>query len=378
MILAPDNDTQALQAVADAVAQQATLEIVGHGSRRPLGHPVQADAVLDLSRLTGVVVYEPEELILTVRAGTPLAEVEALLAARGQQLAFEPPDFGPLWGERAGLGTIGGMLATGLGGSRRFQAGAPRDHLLGFKAINGFGEAFAAGGRVVKNVTGFDLPKLMAGSYGALGAMTEVTLKVLPAPTDSRTLWYLGLDEKDGLTLLRTALAGSVPVTGAAYVGGATVLRLEGPPAVIDAQIASLGERLGRPGEVIEAVVSRPLWRRIGGGHDLARSNLPVWRISVPPASAAKAAKAIRSVGAEALAFDWGGGLIWAACAADLRPALAGASPDAHALVVRGGGDGLAVFPPQSPGVARLSERVRAQFDPLGIFNPGRMGGASA
>jgi glycolate oxidase FAD binding subunit len=370
-VLKPKTAAAVQKAVADAVAAKTRLEIVGHRSRHRLGNTVEADAILDLSKLTGVVVYEPKELILTVMAATPLAEIEALLAENGQHLAFEPPDFGPLWGKPSGLGTISGVLSVGLGGPRRFQAGGARDHLLGFKAVNGFGEAFAAGGRVVKNVTGFDLPKLMAGAFGTLGVLTEVTLKVLPAPSERLTLVYRGRDEAAGLRLLRTVVASSAPVTGAALVASEALVRLEGLAEAVEAQSVYLAELVGPADEVLDEAQTRATWAAIGGGATLSgEGDEPVWRITTAPADAAATGQAMRNAGATAIAYDWAGGLVWAQ-----GGDLSGLPGGSHALRVRGTVG--PAFSAQTPGVAALSKRVRAQFDPLGLFNPGRMGTAA-
>ena len=186
-LLKPRDAKDVEGAVQWALAEGKTLEIVGHGSKRGLGRAAQWDLSLDLSDLSGVTLYEPEELILSARAGTPIAEIEALLAAHNQELAFEPADYGPLYGAAAGRGTIGGVLAANLSGPRRIKAGAARDHFLGFTAVSGRGETFKSGGRVVKNVTGYDLCKVLAGSYGTLGAMTDVTVKVLPRAETEQT-----------------------------------------------------------------------------------------------------------------------------------------------------------------------------------------------
>jgi glycolate oxidase FAD binding subunit len=397
----PASAEAVLEVVRGAAADGTRLEIVGGGSRRRLGHAVAADQVLDVSGLAGITLYEPRELVLTARPGTPIPEIEAL-TQHGQRLAFEPPDLGPLWGAPAGLGSLGGAVAVGLGGPRRPSAGAPRDHLLGFKAVNGFGEAFAAGGRVVKNVTGFDLPKLMAGSFGTLGVMTEVTVKVLPAPAAERTLMLGGLDDAAGLTALRTALSSPYPASGAAHLpaeaaarmglpGGAaaTLIRLEGVSPGIAAAEAGLTEALGlRAGGFarIEREESHALWRGIGGAAAFAGSEAPVWRICPPPASAARLGEALRAAGVARLFYDWGGGLIWTegpddadGGAAAVRGALAGIAGEGHATLVRAP-DGLDAslprFQPLAPGVARLTARIKARFDPLGLFNPGRMGEA--
>src|ERR1700716_1709311 len=181
-------------AVQWALAGRKALELMGRGSKRAIGRPAQTDLPLDLSALIGVPLYEPEELVLSAKAGTPLAEIEALLAAKGQQLAFEPMDYAGVLGGVGGRGTIGGVLAANVSGPRRIKAGAGRDHFLGFSAVSGRGEIFKSGGRVVKNVTGYDLCKLIAGSWGTLAAMTEVTIKVLPVAETEETLLIRGLE----------------------------------------------------------------------------------------------------------------------------------------------------------------------------------------
>jgi glycolate oxidase FAD binding subunit len=237
-------------AVQWALAESKTVEIVGHGSKRAIGRPAQTDLTLNLSTLTGVTLYEPEELVLSAKAGTPLAEIEALLAANGQQLAFEPMDYAGILGGVAGRGTIGGALAANVSGPRRLKSGAGRDHFLGFSAVSGRGETFKSGGRVVKNVTGYDLCKLIAGSWGTLAAMTEVTIKVLPRPETEQTLLILGLEPARALEAMTCAMGSSCDVSGAAHLpsgvagriaadelggGAVTALRLEGfSPSVVE------------------------------------------------------------------------------------------------------------------------------------------------
>lgn len=399
----PANESQVVDVIRDAATRRSPFEIVGQGSRRQLGRPEVSDSLLDVSRLSGVMVYEPEELVLTARAATPMADIQALLAAKGQHLAFEPPDFGRLWGAPAGRGTIGGALSVGLGGTRRLMAGAPRDHFLGFRAINGFGQAFAGGGRVVKNVTGFDLPKLLAGSFGTLAVLTEVTLKVLPAPEDTRTLALQGLDEVTGLAALRRALSAAVPVTGAAYLSAsvlegfeqlpqalqgasATLLRLEGPRAGVDACAAALRLALetgATPIVELEQPVSLALWQQISDASHYAGSALPLWRLSVPPAGAAALGAALRLAGARRLSFDWGGGLLWLegneeqdGGGATIRSLIQQHAGGGHALLVRATSavrSCVEPFEPQPAVLRALAERVRAQFDPHGILNPRRM-----
>ena len=193
-------------AVRWALAEGKTLEVAGRGTKRALGRPSQSDLTLDLSGLAGVTLYEPEELVLSAKAGTPLAEIEALVESKSQQLAFEPMDYGPILGVSADSGSIGGALAANLSGPRRIKAGAARDHFLGFSAVSGRGETFKSGGRVVKNVTGYDLCKLLAGSYGTLAAMTEVTIKTLPAPETEATVLVLGLDDAQANAAMSAAM----------------------------------------------------------------------------------------------------------------------------------------------------------------------------
>jgi glycolate oxidase FAD binding subunit len=405
-ILAPGDAGEVFEAVGDALASGLSLELVAGGSRRGFGRPVEAQAVLDLSRLSGVIDYQPEELVLTVAPGTPMGELKALLAERGQSLAFEPPDFGPLWGGAPGQGTIGGAMMAGRGGPRRLVAGGPRDHFLGVKGVNGFGDAFAAGGRVVKNVTGFDLTKLLAGSFGTLAVVTEMTLKVLPAAPDAAILMLLGFDAGDAIKALSQAMGGRAAVTGAAHLpadvasrsqipavadagAGATLLRLEGVTPSLVAGLDHLRDLLDglAPTLVLDAAETAALWREVADAAYFAGSeDRVVWSLSVPPSRAAALGSALAAELAGRCFYDWAGGAIWLE---------ASAAPDAHAAIVRErlaaavGRDGHATlisapaavraaippFQPQEPGLAALSARVKAQFDPHGLFNPGRMYG---
>ena len=404
----PANEAQVAELIRAAGAARTGLEVIGQGSRQQLGRPSAPGSVMDVSALSGVLVYEPAELVLSARAATPLAEIQALLAGQGQHLAFEPPDFGPLWGAAAGRGTLGGAISVGLGGSRRMSAGAPRDHFLGFRAVNGFGEAFAGGGRVVKNVTGFDLPKLLAGAYGTLGVLTEITLKVLPAPEDTRTLVWLALEDETGLALLRQALGGAVPVSGAAHLpaevlarfealphallgGSATLLRLEGLQTTTGACAAALRVALASsaaPLVELEQQASLSLWRQISDARCYAGSQQPLWRLSIPPLGAAALGSALRAAGAQQLYYDWGGGLLWLEGLATedggatlIRALLRQHAGEGHATLIRASHLVRAKaepFEPQAPALRALGERVRAQFDPLGILNPQRMYRAAA
>ncbi|TAK48380.1 MAG: FAD-binding protein [Xanthobacteraceae bacterium] len=388
-------------AVRAALAAGRPLEIVGHGSKRVLGRPVDAAAVLDLSALAAVTLYEPHELVLTVAAGAALTDVVTLLADHGQQLAFEPMDVRPLLGGED-AGTIGGMLGAALSGPRRIKAGGARDHFLGFSAVSGFGETFKAGGRVVKNVTGYDLCKLMAGSWGTLAVMTEVTLKVLPKAEAETTLMLRGLDAATANRAMTAALGSPHDVSGAAHLpasglrgpcaglaaGAATTLvRVEGIDVSVADRVAALRRELAGFGavEAIEGEPSKAAWQAIrdvvpfaAGG---ALGAWPVWRIVCPPArGCALGEELARESGGEAV-YDCGGGLIWLAlpplpdAGAALVHARAGAA-GGHAMLFRAAAPlraSVAVFPPLASGLAALNRRVKVGFDPHDLFNRGRL-----
>jgi glycolate oxidase FAD binding subunit len=272
----PTSSAEVLETVQWAVSEEAPVEILGHGSKRDIGRPAQTEHAIDLSKLTGVTLYEPEELVLSARAGTPLTEIEELLAEHRQQLAFEPMDYGPLLGGEAGRGTIGGVLAANLSGPRRIKAGAARDHVLGVHAVSGRGEAFKSGGRVVKNVTGYDLSKGLAGSWGTLAVVTDVTFKVLPAAETETTLAVRGLTEEQAAFAMAAAMGSSAEVSGTAHlpetvtgkvIDGAlkgkasTLFRVEGFGPSVAYRVESLKKLLSSQGaiEEIEADFGLPV-----------------------------------------------------------------------------------------------------------------------
>lgn len=375
------------QAVEWALSEGTTLDVRGQGSKIALGKPMECGQVLDLSGLSGIVDYAPEELVVTLQAGTPIREVEALLAQRNQMLAFEPPDLGPLLGREAGQGTLVGALMGNLAGSRRLSAGAARDHLLGFSGVNGRGESFKSGGRVMKNVTGYDLSKLLAGSWGTLAVLDEVSVKVLPAPDQTRTLLLLGLDDTAAVRAMCAALGSPHEVSGAAHLPGRTALRLEGVAPSVEARLKALRALLADTGAVLEelgTLESRAFWREVRDVAPLAAApDAVVWKISCPPTEGPAVVARIKAQRPEARAFyDWSGGLVWLA----LPP-----SADADHAIVRGaigtrGGHAtlirapeviraaVPVFQPQPAALAALAARVKESFDPKGLFNPGRMG----
>ena len=391
------NDIEA--AVQWALGGGKSLEIVGHGSKRAFGRPSQHDATLDLSALSGVTLYEPQELVLSAKAGTPLAEIDAVLAAQGQALAFEPMDYGPVLGEPEGQSTVGGVIAANLSGPRRIKVGTVRDHFLGLIAVSGRGETFKSGGRVVKNVTGYDLCKLLAGSWGTLGVMTDITLKVLPQPEAEATLVLYGLNEREAGEAMTKAMGSPFDVSGAAHLpdylaarldglgrsDAATLLRIEGIKPSVAPRIEGL-ERALRPIHAMAKLderASRPLWRAIRDARPLAADTevgaRPLWRISTAPGQGCEIAARISP--ASQLFFDWAGGLVWVAppaapdCgAAAIRRAVA--EVGGHATLVRGPAAARAsvdVFEPVGKALAGLTKRVKESFDPKGVLNPGRM-----
>jgi glycolate oxidase FAD binding subunit len=401
----PETPDQLKDVLAWAAAEQKPLEVCGSGSKRTFGRPMAVGATLDVSGLAGIVLYEPEELVLTAKPGTPLAEIEAALAEKRQMLAFEPGDWSALLDTGAGspgniCGTLGGAVACNLGGPRRIKAGAARDHLLGFHAVSGRGEVFKSGGRVVKNVTGFDLSKLISGSFGTLAVMTELTVRALPAPETTRTVLIFGCSTDEAVRAMAAALNTPFEVSGAAHlpppaaarstvaaVSGAgasvTAMRIEGPAPSVTFRSGKIGALLSTFGTVVElAEESATLWREVRDVNPLlAPAERHVWRLSLPPAQgAAITGRLLEAVPGEAL-FDWGGGLVWLALApaADghasvVRSALAASG--GHATLVRAPAEVRAqtpVFQPQPQALAALTERVKDGFDPHRILNPGRM-----
>lgn len=389
-------------AIAWAATEETPLELVGSGSKRVIGRPGNAAHTLDMTAFSGISLYEAEELVLSAGAGTPIADIQAALEAQKQELAFEPPDYGPLLGVPEGAGTLGGVLAANLAGPRRIKAGAARDHFLGFSAVSGRGEVFKSGGRVVKNVTGYDLCKVMAGSWGTLGAMTQVTVKVLPVADKTRTVLVFGCDAAQGTAAMTQALQSPHEVSGAAwlpqalaaisnvgYVKGAgasvAAIRVEGPGPSVEHRCAELRKQLAAFGETEElhGHNSGAFWREVRDVRPFADSgdSRVVWKISVPPQSGSRLAGEVTVLLGGEFFLDWGGGLVWLAVPeADeggseaIRTAVA--SSGGHATLIRAPAElrsAVPVFQPQDLGLARLSQRLKQGFDPRGVLNPGRM-----
>jgi glycolate oxidase FAD binding subunit len=400
--LRPRDAKDVAAAVEWAAGEGKTLEIIGQGSKRAIGRAAQWDLTLDLSGLTGVTLYEPEELVLSARAGTPVAEIEALIGSKGQELAFEPMDCGPLFGAGARKGTLGGVLAANASGPRRIKSGAARDHFLGLSAVSGRGETFKSGGRVVKNVTGYDLCKVLAGSWGTLAAMTDVTVKVLPRAETEQTLIAFGLGDRTAVKAMAAALGSPADVSGAAHIPAAvapqvagaaaagravTAVRLEGVAPSIAPRRAGLEALLKPYGELfaVSERASRALWQAVRDVTPFeapaAGVAPPLWRISTAPSQGPEIVAQIAAQCEAAALYDWGGGLVWMqvtgradAGARFVRRATAACG--GHATLYRADAAlraSVDVFEPQSRALAALTGRVKEGFDPKGILGPGRM-----
>jgi glycolate oxidase FAD binding subunit len=400
--LKPRDAVEVEQAVQWALADGKALEVVGCGSKRAIGRAAQWDTTLDLSGLSGVTLYEPAELVLSARAGTPIAEIEALVAGSGQELAFEPMDYARLLGGAPGSGTIGGVVAANLSGPRRIKAGAARDHFLGVSAVSGRGETFKSGGRVVKNVTGYDLCKLLAGSWGTLAVMTDVTIKTLPRAETEETLLVLDLDDRTAGKAMTAAMGSFADISAAAHLpaavaariaearaasGAVTALRLEGVAPSVAHRRGLLEELLAPFGslDALRGTASRDFWRAVrdlapfaAGGSSGERY---VWRISTAPARGPDIGAVLAERVQAEILYDWAGGLIWAAVpsADDAHAALVRATVAAaggHAMLIRAAASVRAavdVFTPELGPVAALTKRLKESFDPKGVLTAGRM-----
>lgn len=396
----PETAAQVLEVISWAVANDSPLEIQGGGSKQAIGRPLKVQSTLSLAGLTGITLYEPEELILRARVGTTIEEIETILRDKNQELAFEPPDMTHLLGTRDTQSTIGGILATNLSGPRRIKSGAARDHFLGVAAISGRAEEFKSGGRVVKNVTGYDLCKGLSCSWGTLAVMTEVTLKVLPSAEKVTTLVVSGLNDAEAITAMSVAMNSSCEVSGAAHLpeiiaaqspsneisslgASATLLRLEGFGPSVESRTTQLEVLLASMGSITKFSDDADIWQGI---RDVLyfgeNAKSAVWRLSVPPRQGANVTAAIATEMAGAkFYFDWAGGLIWLAV-----PELNNASADAirkcleasggHATLIRASKatrETTEIFEPLAEGLMGLTTKLKDNFDPSGVLNPGRM-----
>lgn len=366
-MMRPETESELAEMVAGA---EGALAIVGGGT-----HEVSVPGdTLCLVGLAGVELYEPGSLTIVVGAGTTVAEIETVLAAENQRLAFEPMDYRGLMGT-GGEPTIGGVVAANVSGPRRIQAGACRDFLLGVRYVDGNGVAIKNGGRVMKNVTGYDLVKLMAGSWGTLGVLSQVSFKVLPQTETQATLLICGLDVERAVGAMSMALGSPFEVTGAAYGGDdpTVMLRVEGAEASVAYRVGQLSDLLAGFGTIVRAEASDAVWKSVRDVEVFRGVSGDVWRLSVKPSDAPVVSAKLN---AEGLLFDWGGGLIWARVAegTDVR-ALVGAF-DGHATLVRASVETkarLGMFQPQPAPLAAISAGLRERFDPRGIFNQGLM-----
>ncbi len=383
-ILRPTKPEEVQAIVAEAGATARRIEVIGGGTKRRIGQNHPVDLILSTQSLDRIVDYSPDELVLTCQPGVRLAELEKLLADRGQMLAFEPPHLTGLLGS-PGEPTLGGVLASNLSGPRRVRAGAARDHFLGFEAVSGRGEVFKAGGKVVKNVTGYDLMKLMAGSWGTLAILTEVTIKVLPAPRTETTLLLFGLSDARAAEVMGVAMNGPFEVSAAAHLPafaanaapleaemGVTAIRLEGFEASVAARAAGLAAALTSHGRVdaLDRDHSKVFWTQVREVEAFADDPRPLWRLSLPPAVGWRGPHGLPG---DAL-YDWAGGLAWLLTDEPATKVRAvAASLGGHALCLRGG----PAFAPRQGPLGALQDRVKAAFDPLGVLNRGRMDGAA-
>lgn len=396
----PVDEREFARVLAEAAHAATPVELVGNGSKQHIGRPMQTAASLSTRSLRGVTLYEPAEMIMSARAGTPLSQIEANLASRGQMLPFEPVELGTLNGGEAGQATIGGVFATNISGARRIGAGAARDHFLGMRGVNGRGELFKAGGRVMKNVTGYDICRGLSGSWGTLAVLCEVTFKVLPIPEDTATLILLDLPDEIAVEVLCSVMGTPYEISGAVHIQeslvgnlwheglrtqgkSVTALRLENFSKSVAYRKGKLKEHLKAYGEVhyLDRDNSLSFWGELRELSPLPRGDAPVWRISTAPTAGPKVVAAITAYMQCRAFYDWAGGLVWAevlstsdAGAADIRRVIA--THGGHATLVRAPSDvraAVEVFQPLDPGVERISRRLKATFDPAGILNPGRM-----
>ena len=392
-IEAPADEQGIIDAVADAASRREPLSVEGRGTKLGMLRPVQAARTLSTRNLVGITLYSPQELIVSARAGTPIPELERTLADAGQGLVAEPPDLSALLGT-LGPSSIGGVVAANLSGPRRVAWGAMRDHVMGVRAVNGAAELIRSGGRVLKNVTGLDLCKLIAGSHGTLAVLTEVTLKVLPVAEQTGSLLLPGLAAGAAVAALSAALGSPFGVSGAAWLpeaaaarvpelaghGSVTLVRIEDFAPSVAYRLDRLGGILApfAPALPMEHDASLAAWRAIRDAQPLeALSVDAIWRISVRPSAGPAVVAAVDQAGARCF-LDWGGGLVWVAGSAALHPRIMAAARAGGGTwtVLRGPETmraAVEVVPPEPDALQRITRRVKAAMDPYGILNPGRL-----
>jgi glycolate oxidase FAD binding subunit len=396
----PADEREFSRVLAEATATNTPVEITGGLSKREIGRPMNTAHSISTKGLRGITLYEASEMVMAAHAGTALTDIEQALAGRNQMLAFEPLELAAITGGEPGEATIGGIFATNLSGARRIQAGAARDHLLGLRAVNGRGEVFKSGGRVMKNVTGYDLCRGLAGSWGTLAVMSEVTFKVQPAPEDTGTLIMLGLPDEIAVEVLCSAMTTPYEISGAVHLQPAlvarmwheglreqgqavTALRIENFARSVAYRLSRLREHLKAYGEIhaLDRDNSLMMWGELRQLSVLQGSTAPLWRISTSPSAGPKVVAAISAYMECRAFYDWSGGLVWAevlpttdAGAADIRRVIA--THGGHATLIRAEPAVRAavdVFQPLEAGLERISRKLKGAFDPAGILNPGRM-----
>jgi glycolate dehydrogenase FAD-binding subunit len=396
----PADEREFSRVLAEATATNTPVEVTGGLSKREVGRPVNTAHSISTKGLRGITLYEANEMVMSARAGTALTDIEQALAARNQMLAFEPVELAAITGGEPGEATVGGIFATNVSGARRIRTGAARDHLLGLRAVNGRGEVFKSGGRVMKNVTGYDLCRGLAGSWGTLAIMSEVTFKVQPAPEDTGTLILLGLPDEIAIEVLCSAMASPYEVSGAVHLQPAlvarmwhdglreqgqaiTALRIENFAKSVAYRMSRLREDLKAYGEIhtLDRDNSLAMWSELRQLSVLQGSSAPLWRISTSPSAGPKVVAAISAYMECRAFYDWSGGLVWAevlpttdAGAADIRRVIA--THGGHAMLIRAEPAVRAavdVFQPLETGLERISRKLKGAFDPAGILNPGRM-----
>ncbi|MEO1066878.1 MAG: FAD-binding protein [Pseudomonadota bacterium] len=389
-LLSPKTEDEAAKLVLDAKADGKPLRIMGGGTRSAIGRTTQTEATLSTSELSGITLYEPAEMVISAKAGTPLSEVQAALEKENQMFTFEPMDHRILLGTE-GEPTIGAIAAGNISGPRRIYGGAARDSLIGVRFVNGKGEIIKNGGRVMKNVTGLDLVKLQAGAWGTLGLLTEVTFKLLPKPDAQCTLVLEGLDDETGVKALCAAAGTPFEPTGLAHLPSTvgedtprTIIRVEGFAEQVDYRARELTDRLKSLGDVkrLDGDDHLTLWQDVRDVHFLAEPrDKAIWRLSVRPTSAPNTVEVLKQAVDCKHFFDWSGGLIWLAVdeaddagAETIRNAANAA--DGYATLVRGSEalrSAVDVFEPQPAPLAKVSAGIKKSFDPEGVFNPGLM-----
>jgi glycolate oxidase FAD binding subunit len=377
------NEDQVVEFVRTARESRAPFEIVAGGTRRAVGKPIGALPMLDVSGLSGIVKYEPAELIITAKPATPLAEIKAVLAEKGQRLGFDPADWSGLLRSN-GAATLAGAASADASGSGKLRHGGARDSLLAFRAVNGLGESFRGGAKVVKNVTGFDLPKIMCGAYGTLSVLTEMTFRVYPEPQFAITLCLSDVTPEEGFAALRKIAISALEPAGLAYLPGnmladagkeigqgAALIKLEGAAQPLEEKIALahglLGDRLRR--------IEDDPFTAIGCGEKFADIEGDVWRVMIPRVEAPRVAKELN---ARHWLGDWAGAVLWLAADPSEGPRIRDLASRVHgqAMLLRGSAESranLGLFAPQPPALAALGRAVKAAFDPLSLFNPGRL-----